>query len=172
MEDNKFLSVKEFAERAAVSVQSVYKRINKPDDIINKYTQTIDKKIYISERAIEDIYNNSVAEPAEPAGRVSQKSDDSQNKIVEILQEQIKQLQNEIDFKNKEIEKLQKQLEESSNRETNYQQLLNQQQQLNGIEKQRVLQLEQETQTTKKKKGIFGIFKKKYKENNVNGEGE
>ena len=67
MEDNKFLSVKEFAERAAVSVQSVYKRINKPDDIINKYTQTIDKKIYISERAIEDIYNNSVAEPAEPA---------------------------------------------------------------------------------------------------------
>jgi septal ring factor EnvC (AmiA/AmiB activator) len=93
-----------------------------------------------------------------------------QDEIINLLKEQLEQVRKELEFKNKQIEELQAQLKASSERETNYQHLLNQQQTLNGMDKQKILLLENET--TKKKKGIFGIFKKKDKENNVNGEGE
>lgn len=155
--DEKYYSVSEFAELVNVSVQSIYQRIKKTDDDIHRYIKFQKGKRYISEKAVE-IYNKDL----NTCGDVrEEKAENNQNEIAEIYKKQVEYLTAEIEVKNKQIEELQERLKASSERETNYQQLLNQQQQLNGIDKQRVLQLEAETQTTKKKKGIFGIFRRK-----------
>ena len=155
--DEKYYSVLEFAEMVNVSVQSIYQRIKKTDDDIHRYIKLQKGKRYISEKAVE-IYNKDLTAGAEE--EKAEKQNDL-NEIAEIYKKQVEYLTAEIEVKNKQIEELQERLKASSERETNYQQLLNQQQQLNGIDKQRVLQLESETQTTKKKKGIFGIFRRK-----------
>lgn len=163
--DERFYSVSEFAEMVNVSVQSIYQRIKKTDDDIHRYIKFQKGKRYISEKAVE-IYNKDF-NTCEDIGE--EKTEKIGNEIAEMYKKQVEYLTAEIEVKNKQIEELQQQLKASSERETNYQTLLNQQQKLNGIDKQRVLQLEQETQTAKKKKGIFGIFRKKQKEeeNNV-----
>ena len=155
--DEKYYSVSEFAELVNVSVQSIYQRIKKTDDDIHKYIKFQKGKRYISGKAVE-IYNKDLTAGAEEEKNEMQ---NNQNEIAEIYKKQVEYLTAEIEVKNKQIEELQERLKASSERETNYQQLLNQQQQLNGIDKQRVLQLEAETQTAKKKKGIFGIFRRK-----------
>ena len=155
--DEKYYSVLEFADLVKVSVQSIYQRIKKTDDDIHRYIKLQKGKRYISEKAVE-IYNKDLTAGAEEEKTEKQ---NEQNEIAEIYKKQVEYLTAEIEVKNKQIEELQERLKASSERETNYQQLLNQQQQLNGIDKQRVLQLEAETQTTKKKKGIFGIFRRK-----------
>ena len=155
--DEKYYSVSEFAELVNVSVQSIYQRIKKTDDDIHRYIKFQKGKRYISEKAVE-IYNKDLTAGAEE--EKNEKQNDL-NEIAEIYKKQVEYLTAEIEVKNKQIEELQERLKASSDRETNYQQLLNQQQQLNGIDKQRVLQLEAETQTAKKKKGIFGIFRRK-----------
>lgn len=164
--NERYYSVSEFAELVNVSVQSIYQRIKKTDDDIHKYIKFQKGKKYISGKAVE-IYKKDL----NTCGDVrEEKTENNQNEIAEIYKKQVEYLTAEIEIKNKQIEELQAQLKASSERETNYQHLLNQQQTLNGMDKQKILLLENET--TKKKKGIFGIFKKKYKENNVNGEGE
>lgn len=155
-----YLSIKEFAEMANVSQQSVYKRLKKPDDIIQSYIKIKDGKKVIAAAAIEKIYNSdsaAVYDEVEEAEEQPLRDD-----IIIILKGQVEQLQKELEIKNKQIEELTNRLKESSERETNFQTLLNQQQQLTATEKQRILQLESETM--KKKRGIFGIFKKKEKE--------
>ena len=163
--DERYYSVSEFAELVKVSVQSIYQRMKKTDDDIHKYIKIQKGKKVISENAVE-IYNKDLKDYEEVA---EEKTRVICEEIAEIYKKQVEYLTAEIEVKNKQIEELQEQLKASSERETNYQTLLNQQQKLNGIDKQRVLQLEQETQTAKKKKGIFGIFRKKQEEEENNG---
>ena len=177
--NEKFYSVSAFAKLVNVSVQSIYQRMKKQDDDIQKYIKLQKGKKVISEKAIE-IYNKDLntyeeAETEEKQKDINDKAEihikeiEYLNREVEHLNKQVEYLTAEIEVKNKQIAELQEQLKASSERETNYQLLLNQQQQLNGIDKQRVLQLEQETQTAKKKKGIFGVFSRKQKEDENNG---
>lgn len=155
--DNKYYTVSQFAELVNVSVQSIYQRIKKTDDDIHEYIKFQKGKRYISGKAVE-IYNKDFKDYEEVA---EEKTRVISEEIAEMYKKQVEYLTAEIEVKNNQIAELQEQLKASSERETNYQTLLNQQQQLNGIDKQRVLQLEQETQTAKKKKGIFGIFRRR-----------
>lgn len=155
-----YLSIKEFAECANVSIQSVYKRIKKSDDIIHNFIIIKDGKKLIAAAAIEQIYNinyNSINNDIEEEA----KEEPLYNDIISILKEQIEQQKREIEFKNKQIDNLMIQLKESSKRETNYQTLLNQQQQLTATEKQKILQLENKASANEKKRGIFSFFRKK-----------
>ena len=161
----KYLSISEFADKVKVSPQSIYQRMKREDDDIHRYIKIQKGKKVISENAVE-IYNKDLKDYEEVA---EEKTRVICEEIAEIYKKQVEYLTAEIEVKNKQIEELQEQLKASSERETNYQTLLNQQQKLNGIDKQRVLQLEQETQTAKKKKGIFGIFRKKQEEEENNG---
>ena len=114
----------------------------------------VGKKI-IAVDAIEHLYNKDCIEYEEI---IEEENPHQENEIINILREQIEQQRKEIEFKNKQLEDLTEQLKASSERETNYQTLLNQQQQLTAAEKQKVLLLEDN-----QKKGFFGIFKKKGK---------
>jgi predicted DNA-binding protein YlxM (UPF0122 family) len=172
--EERYYSIFEFAKLVNVSVQSIYKRLKRDDNIIHKYVKIKNGKKVISGEAVEiykkDAYEyEDITEPEET--EEPEEKENTYNQIIEIYQKQIELLTAEIEVKNRQIEELTTQLKASSERETNYQQLLNQQQQLNGIDKQRVLLLEEQTQTEKKKKGVLGIFKRK-KENNSEYKGE
>jgi predicted DNA-binding protein YlxM (UPF0122 family) len=152
-----YLSIAEFAERAKVSKQSIYQRLKKSDDIIHKYIKIKGDKKVIAASAVDIIYNKDFAAYEEI--ETDKEKFQEENEIIKLLRQQVEQQQREIDIKNKQIEDLNIQLKASSERETNYQTLLNQQQQLTAAEKQKVLLLEERTQ----RKGLFNIFKKKGK---------
>ncbi len=149
-----YLGVKEFAERVQKSEQSVYKRLRNKNDKIQQYVKLKDGKKVIAAAAIENLYYNDCIEYEE----IKEEKPFQENEIIKILKEQIEQQQKEIEFKNKQLDDLTEQLKASSERETNYQTLLNQQQQLTAAEKQKVLLLEDN-----QKKCFFGIFKRKGK---------
>lgn len=152
--EEKFFSIKEFAEEVGKSEQSVYKRIKKANDPIQNYIKLRNGKKVISAAAV-CLYNGDVNE-YEEIGTEEKPLPDTD--IITLLKEQIEEQRKEIEFKNKQLEDLTEQLKASSERETNYQTLLNQQQQLTAAaEKKEMLLLEEKS----KKKGFFSRFKKK-----------
>ena len=134
--EKEYLSIKEFSERAKVSQQSIYKRIGNKSDSLFPFLKIINGKKYLSVSALTSIYNIDKESPQET---------ESNNKIIEMLE-------NEIENKNKQIETLLNQLTDAHN-------LINQQQQLHLLDKQKILELE-ESQSASKRKGIFNIFKR------------
>lgn len=160
--EERYLSIKEFSELAKVSIQSVYKRINKENDIIHQFIKIKDGKKVISSAAIDKIYNNDSGVYEEVEEKAAPDSD-----IILLLKEQVERQQKELDAKNQHIEKLNKQLEESSKREERFQVLLENQQKLAAMDRQKILELESAEQ--KKKRNIFSIFKRKEKGDNANG---
>lgn len=131
---NDLLTIKEFAKKTNVSVQSIYQRINKKNDVIHNYIVTKDNKKYIKENAIEEIYKKNTAE--------TETGKTANIEIIEFLKQQIIE-------KDKQIAEKDKQINEIT-------QALVQQQQLNAIDKQRIELIE-----TKRKKPRFNIFKKR-----------
>ena len=131
---NDLLTIKEFAKKTNVSVQSIYQRINKKNDIIHNYIVVKDNKKYIKENAIEEIYKKNTAE--------TETGKTANIEIIEFLKQQIIE-------KDKQIAEKDKQINEIT-------QALVQQQQLNAIDKQRIELIE-----TKRKKPRFNIFKKR-----------
>lgn len=135
--EKEYLSIKEFADRANVSQQSIYKRIANKNDSLYPFLKIINRKKYICVSALLSIYNIDNENP--------QPKQEDKN-IIEILEK-------EIESKNKQIETLLNQLTEAHT-------LINQQQQLHLLDKQKIKELE-ESQTETKRKGIFNIFKRK-----------
>lgn len=50
------ISITEFAKRANVSRQSVYKRLSQVDDKLTEYVNLVDNKKMIDIQALEDVY--------------------------------------------------------------------------------------------------------------------
>lgn len=59
MEEIKYISVKEFAEKAKISRQSLYKAYNNPNSKIYPYVQLKQKGVYISTQALKDLYDKN-----------------------------------------------------------------------------------------------------------------
>ena len=100
MEQKEFLTIKEFAEVAGVSSQSVYKRLN---STLKPYLSIKNGKKYLNIKALE-LYSDT---------------DDKDNFLNENNQlatnnnQLIQLLKDELEAKNKQIEKLQSLLEQS-----------------------------------------------------------
>lgn len=62
---DRYLSIKDFANAAGVSVQSVYKRLNQVDNSLNQYLNQIDGKKMLNIQALQDIYGIKVEQPVE-----------------------------------------------------------------------------------------------------------
>lgn len=134
-----FLDVKEFAAAVGVSVQAIYKRLKKEDDILNNYVSNVNGKTMISVSAINNVFNvkGYVVEPKE----------------IEYLKERVEEQKEQLKMKDDLINSLMEQIKTQTN-------LLNQEQQLNLLNQQKILMLEEKTN----RKGILSIFKKKNKE--------
>lgn len=121
MEQEKDLvSIKEFSEMVGLSQQAIYKQLNGK---LKKYSTKVESRIMLKTSAIEEVYG------IKKFNQVEQLVDNQVEKILNQNQQIIELLQKELEQKNKEIDNLQN--------------LLDQQQRLNAIDKQKILELEE-----------------------------
>lgn len=95
-EQGKLLTIKEYADKAGVTIQAVYKRINNPNTELAKFVVEQNGKKLLKAEALEVI----------PPRQTPEKSEN------EILHEMVKMLQAELGEKNEQIRSLNKQLEQ------------------------------------------------------------
>lgn len=139
MSQDHYLSIKDFAQAAGVSVQSVYKRLNQVENHLNQYLNLIDGKKMLDVKALKDVYGIEVEQPVEqPLNRNSQ-PDSTSDTAIKALSQQLEVLQDQIKSKDQQIEELNQRLKESM-------QLLDQQQKLTAIAEQKVMMLEQQSE--------------------------
>lgn len=128
-----YITIKEFAKRAGVSVQSVYKRLNGLNNPLNQFIQLVDNQKMLDIRALQEIYGIEVEQPIQPNHSTYSTLDSTPGEVQDeekkVLVEQIETLKKELDAKNEQIEKLLC--------------LVDQAQRLQGIAEQKILALEQ-----------------------------
>ena len=90
MNQDQYLSVKEFAQAAGVSVQAVYKRLLNG---LEPFVKEVEGRKVIDKRALKEVY-----------GKVD-------NDLINVLMDQINLLTNELNQKNSEINELHRLLE-------------------------------------------------------------
>lgn len=128
--ENRYISVKEFAQRAGISVQAVYKGLN---NRLNQYVKLVDSQKMLDIRALQDIYGIEVEQPMQP-----ELSTDSTNDIVlDTLLKQIEVLKSELDVKNEQIKEKDKQLSDTLK-------VLSQAQHLQAVAESKIKLLEEE----------------------------
>lgn len=140
MVENEYISVKEFAEKAGISVQAVYKGLN---NRLNRYVKLVDNQKMLDIRALQDIYGIEVEQSIQPELTTNSTEELTNNDVmIDTLLEQIEILRNELEVKNEQIREKDKQLKEKDNqiaalntRLEESHRLLDQQQQLQAMEK-------------------------------------
>lgn len=143
--EKEYLSVKEFAERANISKQAAYQQIK---GRLKPFVKVEQGTTYIETAALSKFYNEE-----EPKAKSSDKSSCSScssqveqaknsvidDKLVEILQQQLELNKQQLEMKDKQIEELNNRLAEAHK-------TLDQQQQLAAMDKKRILELEEKQQ--------------------------
>lgn len=159
-----YISISEFAKRAGVSTQSIYKRIGKKDNPIRKFLKVDNDVATISVVALEEVYgiknteevdgvvNEVVQLPAGEEKTTANKNDtiNTYQKMIDILEKQVSSLQEESKRKDILITNLTDTIKQN-------QVLIDQQQRLSLADKQKILQLEEANERPKRKK-FLGIF--------------
>ena len=156
--DKEYISIKEFAEKVGVSVQAIYKRVNNETDKIQPYLVKVKNKVRIDSKALTALYSdedlnqelNQVEKVEKSYKLTGEYNQESYYKVLDTLNEQINAYRKEIKTKNKQIADL---LELMKNNN----QVLSQQQELNLMDKRKILQLE--SAEDKKKRTFFSWLK-------------
>ena len=124
-----YISIKDFAKRAGVSQQSLYKRLNKLNNQLNNYVKMVENQKMIDIRALQEVYGVEVEQPIQPKIEpVEQPIQPNFDSILSQNQQMIDMLKEQLEAKDKQIENLQK--------------LLDQEQQLNAMNHEKILLLE------------------------------
>ena len=89
---DELLTVQEFAEKAGVSVQAVYKRLN---NSLNPYIQLVEGRKMLKSSALSEVYGVEVEQPIQPSiqPRLNGEMGSSE---VDFWREQVAQLQAEL----------------------------------------------------------------------------
>lgn len=98
MNEDQYLSVKDFARAAGVSVQAVYKRLLNG---LEPFVKEVEGRKVIDKRALKEVYGKDQEE-------LEEKVD---NDLINVLLNQINLLTNELNQKNSEINELHRLLE-------------------------------------------------------------
>lgn len=147
MREDEYISIKEFAKRAGVSVQSIYKRLNGLNNPLNQYIKLVENQKMLNISALEEIYGIEVEQPIQPIHSTPHSTSEKDKKTEtksETVSELVSILEKELGAKNEQIAHLQK--------------LLDQEQQLRMISEQKLLQIEENKtveEGQKKKKWQF-----------------
>ncbi len=108
---DEYISIKEFAKRAGVSVQSLYKRLNGLNNPLNQYIKLVDNQKMLNISALEEIYGIEVEQPIQPNhstySTFHSTSEQENETIIEILLKQSEMLKKELEMKNEQILSLQ-----------------------------------------------------------------
>lgn len=124
--EKRYLSIKEFAEMANVSQQSIYKRLKNKKSKLNNYITTVENQKKIDVKALKEVYNIEVEQPFKQSITMDEQPKNSTEILIEALQSQLKE-------KDEQLARMQK--------------LLDQQQQLSMADRQRVIMLEEKLQS-------------------------
>lgn len=132
---NNFISVKEFAERAGVSSQAIYKQV---ETRLKKFATKVGNRWFIDISALSEVYNieENQPKPTEEPTKPTNLPTVSTEKPT-ITQEYIQTLKDQLAEKDRQIAKLQ--------------QSLDQEQRLHAADKQKLLEYQEQEQKPKKK---------------------
>lgn len=150
MNNNEYLSVSQYAELKGISKQAVYKQLNNK---LKPFLIVVDGKKYI-DKAVLTEGDNPQLNNQQPT--VEQQVEQPATNQIQLLLEQ------QLAEKDTTIQSLLRQIENLQEQNSKLTDLLHNSQVLLAVEKK--VYLEQENETTKEKKGFFGIFRKKAKE--------
>lgn len=167
--NDEYISIKEFAELAGISVQAVYKRLNNQ---LNPYVKLVENRKMLKKSALYEVYGIEVEQPIQPKHSTKHSTNSTKVETVKLLQKTVDLLENELKIKNQQIETLQKenselsrQLLELSGKVGNSLQTITQTQladkMIEGRKIESKADLEESTQGEEKTKGFFlRIFKR------------
>ena len=169
-----YLTIKDFAERAGVSQQSVYKRLNKKDNPLQPYLKEVENKKLIKASALSAVYGISFDEEEAAATELNQnekqqkqvepeekekktaKVKDSTERLLCLLEQQLQEKDRQILEKDNQINEKDKQINELQERLAEAHTLLNQQQHLMAVEQQKSLPAAEPQPEAKK--GLFSFL--------------
>lgn len=170
---DQYVSIKEFAARAGVSPQSVYKRLNQVGNQLSNYIKPVGNQRMLNIRALQDVYGIEVDNQNQPVEQpvVNFSQPDQMQDQIKMLQDQLgikdQQLREQAERdqkKDEQIRKLHEELIEQDQRHheeiQTMQELLSQEQKLHLLSVQRVQELEdqaavQQESIWQRIKGIF-----------------
>lgn len=152
---DQYVSIKEFAARAGVSPQSVYKRLNQVGNQLSNYIKPVGNQRMLNIRALQDVYGIEVDNQNQPVEQpvVNFSQPDQMQDQIKMLQDQLgikdQQLREQAERdqkKDEQIRKLHEELIEQDQRHHEQikamQELLSQEQKLHLLSVQRVRELE------------------------------
>lgn len=123
IDQEELLTVREFAEKAGVSVQAVYKRLN---NSLNPYIQLVKGRKMLKSSALSDIYGVNVEQPFNHSIKPELKNknnsfdedfcstETTETILIAMLQKELESKNHQLLVKDKQIEELNKRLEEST----------------------------------------------------------
>lgn len=119
MQKAEFLSVAEFAERAKVSQQSVYKRLNTPGNKLLKYVVESDGRRMIKVDAIAEVYGVTVSQSddktcEEAANAEATETQPEQQRVEPQIENQVDSTQEYIEYLKTTVEELKRNLEKDA----------------------------------------------------------
>ena len=124
--ETEYLSIKDFAKRAGVSQQAIYKQVERK---LNNYVKMVENQKMIDIRALQEVYGVEVEQPIQPKNEpVEQPIQPNFDSILSQNQQMIDMLKEQLEAKDKQIENLTK--------------LLDQAQMLNAMDKKKIEALE------------------------------
>ena len=155
-----YITIKEFAEKAGVSQQAIYKQVERK---LKNYVKLVDNQKMIDIKALQEVYGIEVEQPLQPNTQpVEQPIQSANQQIIDRLL--FDMLQEELQKKNEQIETLQQIIKENELKHheslMQSQQNLEREQQLHLLSKQRILELEskqteESMQEQKERKGFW-----------------
>lgn len=142
-----YLSIKDFAKRAGVSQQSLYKRLNKLNNQLNNYIKLVDNQKMIDIRALQEVYGIEVEQPIQPFIQpVEQPIQPLLQATIESLSKELERKSEELKAKDKQysdlVASMEEQLKVKDKQIEHYGKLLDQEQHLNAMNHEKILLLE------------------------------
>ena len=146
------LTVKDFAEKAGVSVQSIYKKLAKTNNPIQRYLKVVDGVKYIEPRALEILYSPKAASAADdeeppvveetppPKQAAPQQSKNSTDRILDLLEKQLEEQRRQLLEKDRQLQEKDNQIKSLLDRLEESSKIINQQQQLTAMNTQALLE--------------------------------
>lgn len=177
------LSVQELSNRTGKSIQSIYKRIKNKNDMIQGFLKrdnegNVLEPVKIFENVIDVIYNKettvsklnpkpSLVEFRQEEEKQEIKTEqNAYTKAIEILQDQLNLLQKELQAEREDKQKKDELIFQLNERLAESQRNLDQQQQLQLLDRQRIKQLE-EKNTRPLHLRLLDVFRKKEEKENL-----
>lgn len=171
-----YISIKEFAEIAGVSQQSIYKRLNKKDNPLQPYFKEVDGKKFLRKSALSlyEIAASADEKAEQPEHEPEVKENvkikekrDSNERLFDLLEQQLQEKDRQLQEKDKQLQEKDKQLSSLLQRLEEANKIINQQQQLTAIEKKNMLEIEEKKDEIEnhneepvKRKGFFSFWSK------------